>query len=197
MSDDFTSCALHEVRRSLAELIVWAGLHRKPETVSQAVARRVKAQMKMLETILRRLIMLIALTLTLAPVKPRAPKQAKEDDDQIVTKSHPPYSFGLSGQVQVYTLDGPAFPDGERQASGPVPTAGLLRRYAAFARILKNPDRYARRVARSLERLRAAGEPRPLCLTLDTRRLHPELGVMASGLPMMLAAAFSRWNDTG
>jgi len=196
MSDDFTSCALHEVRRSLAELIVWAGLHSKPETVSQAVARRVKAQMKTLETILRRLIMLIALSLTLAPMKPRGPKPAK-DDDQIVTKSHPPYSFGLSGQVQVYTLEGPAFPDGARCASGPVPTAALLRRYEAFARILRNPERYARSVARSLERLRAAGEPRPLCLTLDTRRLHPELGVMASGLPMMLAATFSRWNDTG
>lgn len=183
MSDDFTSCALHEIRRSRAELIVWAGLHRKPETVSQAIVRRVKAQMKMVEFILRRLSMLIALALTLAPVKPRAPKQAKEDDDQIVTKSNPPYSFGLSGQVQVCTLDGPAFPDDERPASGPVPTVGLQRRFAAFARILKNPDRYARRVAQSLEFLRAAGEPRPVCLAIDTRRLHPELCVMASARP--------------
>ena len=198
MSDAFISCALHEVRRGFAFLMVDTGLHLQPETLTEAVARRAKARLKELATILRRLIVLIALGLALAPLKPRARTAPEREGDGIVTKSQPPYSFGLGGQMQVYSLDGPDFPETASRASGPVPAAPLMRRIAALIRILRNPDRYATRVARLLERRRMAGEPRPLCAPMEaTWRLHPELGIVAAGLPHMLARAFDRWNDTG
>lgn len=196
MDDAFLSCALQEVRRGLAFAMVDTGLHPAPETLTQTVARRAKARLKELEVILRRLIMLMALALTLAPLKPRGHAQPTGEGEPVVTKAQPPYSLALSGQMQVYTLDGPDFPEGSN-ASGPVPTAPLLRRFEALARILRAPQRYAVRVARVLERRRKTGEPRPLCLPVPTHRLHAELGIVAAGLPQMLVRAFDRWNDTG
>jgi len=198
MDDAFITCALHEVRRGLAFAMVDANLDRRPETLTQAVARRVKARMKELEVILRRLIVLIALSLTLAPVKPRNASKPDGEGEPVLTKSSALYSIALTGQVDFYSLDGPGFPDAASHASGPVWTAPLLRRFAALARILRNPERYARRVARTLDRHRKAGEPRPACLPMTTTaRLHPELGLVAAGLPQLLVAAFDRWIGTG
>ena len=114
----------------------------------------------------------------------------------VLTKAQIPYSIALSGQTQVYTLDGPDFPEGSPGASGPVSVASLMRRFEALARILPNPETYAVRVARIMERQRRAGAPRPLCLPIATHRLKPELGAVAAGLPMLLADAFGRWNDS-
>ncbi|HPE49667.1 MAG TPA: hypothetical protein PLR76_14785 [Hyphomonas sp.] len=198
MDDDFISFALHEVRRGLAEAVVAAGLHLKPDTLAQAAARRVKARMKELEIILRRLIVLIALSLTLAPAKPRAPKPKDAEAEPVLTKSQPLWNFALAGETVVCSLDGPAFPGIAGHVSGPAPAAPLLRRFDALARILRAPERYARRVARVLERRRRAGEALPICQpSTGTHRLRPELGAIATGLPAMLAAAFQRWNDSG
>ena len=197
MTDDFFNCAFHEIRRGLAMLVVPANLDRTPETLTQAVARRVKTRLKELETILRRLIMLIALGLTLAPVKPRTRPPAETAEDPVFTKSQPLYSCALSGQVRVFSLEGTEFPEAAGHATGPVPAAPLLRRIAGLARILRAPDRYAVRLARTLERLRRAGATRPLCLSMPTHRLHPELGLLAAGLPYQLADAWDRWTGSG
>ena len=101
--------------------------------------------------ILRRLIMLMALSLTLDPAKPRTAKAAPTEEDPVLTKAQIPYSLALSGQTLVYMLEGP------------------------------HPSE---------------GAPRPFCPPMKTHRLKPELGAVAAGLPMLLAEAFGRWNDS-
>ncbi|HAE28307.1 MULTISPECIES: hypothetical protein [Hyphomonas] len=196
MNTDYISFALQQVRTSLAKATYDAGLTRSSETVPQSAARWWKARVKTLTVILRRLIMLMALNLTLDPPKPRVAKTAAPEEEPVLTKAQIPYSIALSGQTQVYTLDGPDFPEGSPGASGPVSVASLMRRFEALARILPNPETYAVRVARIMERQRRAGAPRPLCLPIATHRLKPELGAVAAGLPMLLADAFGRWNDS-
>ena len=196
MSTDYIPFALKQVRRSLAEATYDAGLTRPSETVPRSAARWWKARVKALVIILRRLIMLMALSLTLDPPKPRTAKAEAQEEEPVTTKAQIPYSLSLSGQVQAYTLEGPDFPGGAARASGPVSIASLMRRFEALARILRNPEKYAVRVARVMERQRRAGAPRPLCLPMQTHRLKPELGAIAAGLPMLLADAFTRWNDS-
>jgi len=196
MSTDYITFALQQVRVSLAEATYDAGLTRSSDAVPQSAARWWRARVKTLAIILRRLIMLMALGLTLDPPKPRNAKAALAEEEPVLTKAQIPYSIALSGQPQVFTLDGPDFPDGAPRASGPVPVASLMRRFEALARILRNPEKYAVRVARVMARQRRAGAPRPLCLLVPTHRLKPELGAVAAGLPMLIADAFGRWNDS-
>ncbi|MEZ5984647.1 MAG: hypothetical protein R3B94_01710 [Hyphomonas sp.] len=140
--------------------------------------------------------MLMALSLCLEAVKPRPQARSREDDEPIITKAQIPFSIALSGQTQVYTLEGPGFPEGGAGASGPVPAASLMRRFEALARILRNPEKYAVRLARVMERRRRAGAPRPICQAMPTHRLKPELGAIAAALPMLLADAFDQWNNS-
>ncbi|WP_375209186.1 hypothetical protein [Hyphomonas jannaschiana] len=196
MSTDFITFALQQVRVSLAEATYDAGLTRSSDTVPQSAARWWKARVKALVVILRRLIMLMALNLTLDPPKPRTAKATPTEEDPVLTKAQIPYSLALSGQTLVYMLEGPHTSEGAPVVSGPVPVATLMRRFEALARILRDPERYAVRVARVMERQRRAGEPRPFCPPMKTHRLKPELGAVAAGLPMLLAEAFGRWNDS-
>jgi len=196
MNTDFISFTLQQVRISLAEATVGAGLTRSNDIVPQSAARRFRAHVKLLAIILRRLIMLMALSLTLDPVKVRDRKPFVAEADPVVKKSQSPLSIALSGQTQFYALDDPSFPEGASRPSGPVPVAILLRRFEALARILRNPEKYALRVARVLERRRREGAPRPLCAAIPTFRLKPELGAAAAGLPMLLADAFYQWDNS-
>ena len=196
MSTDYILFTLQQIRISLAGATYDAGLTHEPETVPQSVARRLKAHMKELAVILRRLIMLMALSLCLEAVKPRPQARSREDDEPVMTKAQVPFSIALSGQTQVYSLDGPGFPEGGAGASGPVPAASLMRRFEALARILRNPEKYAVRLARVMERRRRAGAPRPICQAMPTHRLKPELGAIAAALPMLLVDAFDQWNNS-
>ena len=73
-----------------------------------------------------------------------------------------------------------------------------MHRYCTLLKHLQHPERLARRMARHLARLRAAGEIRPTCEPQPgLHRLSPELGALAACLPAMIAAALSDWYDTG
>jgi hypothetical protein len=196
MSTEFITFTLQQVRISLVEATYDAGLTRSPDTVPHSAARRFRAHVKQLVIILRHLIMLMTLSLTLDPVRARNRTESPEEDDPVIRKAQIPFSIALSGQTQLYALDDPGFPDGVSSASGPVPVASLMRRFEALGRILRHPEKYALRVARVMERRRRAGAPRPLCAPIPTHRLKPELGAAAAGLPMLLADACSRWNNS-
>jgi len=196
MSADFISFTLQQVRISLAEATCDAGLTRNNDTVPQSAARRFRAHVKLLAIILRRLIMLMALSLTPGPIKAQDRKVPAPEEDPVVTKSQSPFSIALSGQTQLFALDGPGFPEGASRPSGPVPVAIFMRRFEALARIFRNPEKYALRMARVLERRRRAGAARPLCAPIEAFRLKPEVGAAAAGLPMLLADAFNRRDNS-
>lgn len=198
MDDTFFTTALQQVRLGVAYAMIDARLDLKPETLTQTVARRLKARMKQLEIILRRLIVLLAFRLTLPPLAPRvAAKPAGAGEAPVDTKSAQLYNIALTGQTFANILHNRAFPADAGYSPGSTSAAPLMRRLLAFVRILDNPERYARRVARTLERQRASGRPRPYCMAMPTHRLHPELGLLAACLPAQIDAAFDRWTGSG
>ena len=80
---------------------------------------------------------------------------------------------------------------------GPVPAAPVLARISALHAVLENPGVYAKRLARSLERQRKRGEPRPAVLPMASAyRLRPELGMIATALPGLLGAALENWDNS-
>ena len=73
---DILKQGFEQVRLELAEIVGAANLHLKPDTLGRGLAARTRARLKALEVLLRRLILLLAATHSLAPVQPRAPPAA-------------------------------------------------------------------------------------------------------------------------
>ena len=112
-----------------------------------------------------------------------------------VTASFGPQSAPLRLAPARTWITGAAFSDTRQLADpGPVSAAPVLTRWAALHKLIKHPDRAARRLARTLERWRAAKEPPPQISPAGaTYRFGAELGLVASLLPQRLAAALSDW----
>ena len=74
--DDFISHALQQAEYALLNVRNLTDMVRAPLTLRRGVAQRARARLKLLEVIVRRLVLLLALSLRLAPVRPRAPGPA-------------------------------------------------------------------------------------------------------------------------
>jgi hypothetical protein len=68
---DFFSQAFYTIARAIAEAGVNVDLFKNPQTIAKSVNRRVRAELKRLAVLLRRLIFLEALQMDLAPLVPR------------------------------------------------------------------------------------------------------------------------------
>ena len=68
---DFFSQAFYTITRAIAGAGVNAGLFRMPETIAKSLNRQVRAELRRLAVLLRRLIFLKALQMELAPLKSR------------------------------------------------------------------------------------------------------------------------------
>ena len=64
----FLSQAFNTLARAIAKAGVNVGLYKTPETISKSLNRRVRAELKRLAVLLRRLIFLLALQMELAPL---------------------------------------------------------------------------------------------------------------------------------
>ena len=204
MSDDHGDIlkqGFEQVRLELAEIVGAANLHLKPDTLGRGLAARTRARLKALEVILRRLILLLAITLSLAPVKPRAAGIAAPLPEGVEDVTA---SFGVIAKRRTIPLFGPAgrappaAPEGKGiRPTGDVPAAGLLAHAAAFYRVLKDPEAMARRMARRLEQMKVRGEMRPVCLPQAGRhRMRAELGLLSGLLPDLIRTVLAPWPDT-
>jgi hypothetical protein len=79
-STDFFSQAFYTIARAIAEAGVNADLFKTPEMIAKSVRRRVRAELRRLAMLLRRLIFLVALQMELAPLKPRVGSNYYEPD---------------------------------------------------------------------------------------------------------------------
>ena len=68
---DFFSQAFYTIARAIAEAGVNVDLFKAPQTIAKSVNWRVRAELKRLTALLRRLIFLAALQMELAPLTPR------------------------------------------------------------------------------------------------------------------------------
>lgn len=186
----FIEQGLKAAQGAVLDVRAQAGLHLEPESVSRRVRARVLGRLKANETIVRRLIVLMAAALDL-PSLPQAnpdqtgaaasaPRPALADNVEDVTDT-----FGTSsGPVHRLNLTGRR-------------TAGLMDWQDAFARKGAAQAPAAKRLARHLAQMKARQEPRPVCPpSTGNFRLGAELGSLASALPGLVSRAVADWTDT-
>ncbi|WP_321489259.1 hypothetical protein [uncultured Hyphomonas sp.] len=188
----FLSQAFNTLARAIAEAGVNVDLYKSPETISKTVNRRVRAELKRLAVLLRRLIFLLALQMELAPLKARIgsnyyePKQEEADYRYVFTMvpapSRPCPHF-LKGPVTV-------------PVPGPVSAAPLIARWQAMLDTMKHHKRRAKRLARTLQRWQAAGEARPHVPPVpNVHRLPATVALVSGGLTVQLVEALKAWPE--
>ena len=79
---DILKRGLEHAGRAVLDASALANLHLGPKVIGRGVAQRISGRLRMLEPIVRRLILVLALNLTLAPAAPRAaPPDPKPEPD--------------------------------------------------------------------------------------------------------------------
>ena len=187
---DFFSQAFYTIARAIAEAGVNVDLFKTPETIATTVNRRVRAELKRLAVLLRRLILLIALQMELAPLPPRVGSNYYEPETpdaeyryvfSMVPAPSRPCPHFLKGPVTV-------------PMRGPVPAAPLIARWQAMLDTLKHHKRRAKCLARTIQRWQAAGEARPHVPPIPRRhRMPAALGIVSGGLTVQLIDALKTW----
>jgi hypothetical protein len=170
---DFFSHAFYTIARAIAEAGVNVDRFKTPETIAKSVSRQVRAELKRLAVLLRRLIFLEALQMDLTPLKPRMGSnyyEPKKEDAEyryvftMVPAPSRPCPNSLKRPVTV-------------PARGPVPAAPLI--------------------ARTIQRWQAAGEAKPhMPLIPNTHRLPAAIALISGGLTVQLLEALKRWPDS-
>ncbi|MEZ6002200.1 hypothetical protein [Hyphomonas sp.] len=189
----FLSQAFNTLARAIAEAGVNVDLYKTPETISKSLNRKVRAELKRLAVLLRRLIFLLALQMELAPLKPRVGSnyyEPKQEDAEyryifsMVPAPSRPCPHFMKGPV---TLPVP----------GPVPAAPLIARWQAMLDTMKHHKRRAKCLARTIQRWQAAGEARPHVPPIpNTHRMPAAVALVSGGLTVQLLEALKRWPDS-
>ena len=195
-SSAFVSHGIAHAQRALANLAAMTEAHLNPSTLKRTLAQRARAELAHLEIIIRRLLVLMALGLVLPPVTIRASSGHHSDTECVETKASGRFT-GLSPRLMGPDMDRAGLAT-TACACGPVPAAPILARLAALQELLAAPEAHAKRLARTLERQRKAGEAAPMALPMTrTHRMPPELGTIATALPELLRDAFKSWESSG
>ena len=211
---EFLSCGLERARGAVVSVVGMADLQTGARDLTHGLLARASGRLRQVEAIVRRLIFLMALSVQLGPTAPRKRGGAGEPglpaglpegtELAIFPRAYqhrlqllPPRTpFAVTGQgwgsfgaVSVQSED--------RSRAKPDPRR-LIARIVAVQRVLAAPEAHARRLARSLKRLQAKGEPQPMIGPVESAfRLSPELGAIASLLPGMIRAGLESWESSG
>jgi|TARA_B100000378_G_scaffold44429_2_gene33297 hypothetical protein len=210
-TSSFVTAGFRALRDEMADLDFRAGLSRKEVKLSRRLYTHVRARLKWVETLARRLLVLMAAAAglpkhTRMPVIPEGAQPLSGTAPDPAGAAHPrsgARGFALMPSMGAFRpLDPSVFaPDGGERAGRarrPLAIAPLVHRWRTLCDLLEHPEAAVRRMARLLARLRADGAPRPLCLVeVPARRLPAELGLLAISLPGAIAKALSAWYDTG
>ena len=192
----FVTHGIAHAQRALAGVAALTNAHLNPSTLKRTLAQRARAELARLEIIIRRLLTLMALGLVLPPVPVRAVSVHPSCTGRVETKASTGIT-GLSPRLMGPDMDRAGLATAARSC-GPVQAAPILARLAALQELLAAPEAHARRLARTLERQRKAGEAAPMALPMTrTHRLPPELGAIATALPELLRDAFKSWESSG
>ena len=202
----FISHALRCISEAVVDILGKTELHVRPTGLSQRLARRTRAQLKALEQMLRRVIMLIAIAMSehikptplarprirlldsirLTPLRaPKAPRPPPQGQPML------PAPRCTTGDVDFLSL-----PKGKSRK--PVNLRKLIKRIQTLQAVLENPEPMARRLATHYARLRRLHTKLPtLPPDIPLRRANAELSLVAGALPMELRRAARAWNDSG
>ncbi|HIG21062.1 hypothetical protein [Henriciella sp.] len=211
------AAGLRALREEMADLDFIAGLSSGDGGLGRRLYAQLRARLILIETLLRRLLVLMAASIEVSvkmPVIPEAAKPLSGTSANQIAPSQPPSApshpkhprkrgFPYLPRLRERTPPGSdLFALLSAEHSGPRPAfrskTPLAHRYCTIMGVLRRPERAARRMAFTLARLRAAGAPRPLCLTpLNLKRASEEISLIAATLPERVARALVGWYDTG
>ena len=189
---DFLKHSHRTIARAVAETGVNADLLQFPEMIRKSVKRRVSAELKRLGVLLRRLIFLMALQVELAPLVPRPASNYFEKAEGEPEPRRPFFSVLPAPASEAPDfLRGPAIMVPMR---GPVPAGPLIDRWIAMLETIKFAGRRANRLARTIQRWKAAGETRPYIAPIPkTYAMHRAVALVSGGLTVQLTRALSDW----
>lgn len=197
MNEDrqFIDLGLQTARDALSDASGLANLHLRPSTIRIGVARRFRQSLRIIESTIRRLIILLAASLKLEPLSPaRAGERSSKSGRSrpglmLMPVDWKPRKRPDFEAIERLTSTGP---------SGPVDTAPLLDRMQMLFDLIKNPYPVARRLARRIEKLKALRLRAPTYVAPQgLHRFGAEFGLIASALPELLSEEFRDWYDTG
>lgn len=215
-TSSFVAAGLRALHEEMADLGFMAGLSSGDGGLGRRLYAQLRARLILIEILLRRLLVLMAASIEVSvktraphphPVIPEAAQPLSGTSSNETAPSHPKNprkrGFPLLPRLRERTPPGSdLFALLSAEHSGPRPAfrskTPLVHRYCTIMGVLRHPERAARRMAFTLARLRAAGAPRPLCLTpLNLKRASEEISLIAATLPERVARALVGWYDTG
>lgn len=195
----FVETGLAAAGRALQAAGDRAGLHLAPDTLTRPVARRLRSSLRVIETLVRRLLVLIAASLELEdrnrsarPVRDRQTSAPVPGRRACVFELMPPATFD---PATFERMDATAAHAPHQNYTG---IRLLLDRFHTLRAVIEDPARAARRMARLLAREKEAGALKPICLPQERlHRFDPEFGLIAAALPGLVAEVLPVWYDTG
>ncbi len=195
----FVETGLATAGRALQAAGDRAGLHLAPDTLTRTAARRLRSSLRAIETLVRRLLVLIAASLELEDRKgPASPARDSQSPARLPGR-----------RARVFELMPPATFDPEafqRMAATPAQAQHrnytgirlLLDRFHTLRAVIEDPARAARRMARLLAREKEAGALKPICMPQERLyRFDAEFGLIAAALPGLVSEVLPAWYDTG
>jgi hypothetical protein len=195
----FIDKGLKAAEAEVADAVAMANLHLKPDTITKSLRQRCMARYRQVAVIVRRLIFLLALSIQLAPARPRAQRQAASQPGvEDVTASFGPQlgAFKLAPAKITPRPESFAAAAGKKPA-GPVTAGPLIVRICLLLKVIREPDAHARRLAFTLRRWRTRGESKPFIgPSAGQHKLRAELGLVAGLLPKLLGTAMEDWTNT-
>ena len=203
---DFISHALRCIGNAVSDILGRTELHVRSTGLSQRLARRTRAQLKALEQMLRRVIMLIAIAMSekITPASLARPRIRLLDSIRLVPlraaqapmPSRPRDPMLPAPRCTMGDVDFSALPKGKPRK--PVNIRKLIKRIQTLQAVLENPEPMTRRLAIHYARLRRIHTKLPTPPPeIPLRRASAELSLVAGALPLELRRAAQVWNDSG
>ncbi|MEM7661416.1 MAG: hypothetical protein AAF292_04135 [Pseudomonadota bacterium] len=198
--------AIEQIGLAVTSLIGWTGVHLSQHIPSKWRLRKAGTRLKALETLVRRLILFMALQLDLEPAKPcpASTKSANASEPETpdgVELVEFPRGRSASLSLVPQLVDFSERPDLSHLPRNTTPTQIAARRFSrriiALQKVLDAPEAHAKRLARHLSKLRKSGEPKPLLIpTAVPAGLSPEIGLLHGGLAHQLRDALKAWDGS-
>ncbi|MEM9669789.1 MAG: hypothetical protein AAF950_12765 [Pseudomonadota bacterium] len=205
-----STLAISEIDKAITGLIGWTNIHLFIERVTKTRLRRASAQLRALETLLRRLIMYLALQIELEPKTDSPPtgKAGVPDMEHVPTETPEGIEIAHFPRVRTphlsltpgYENARPA-PDFSQFSRRVTPTRILAKRFAqriiAIRKVIDAPEAHTKRLAHRLRTMRAAREPAPILLPqIVLRGMSTELSVIHGALKVELRTALKAWDSS-
>ncbi|MEM8636576.1 MAG: hypothetical protein AAGF33_16535 [Pseudomonadota bacterium] len=205
--DPLLPLAIEQIGLVVFSLIGWTGIHLSLRRPVKWKLRRAGTKLKVLEGLVRKLIIVLALELDLAPVRPRSkppadepPEDPAQTPDGIEIIEFPrvrqprlpllPPVMDFSEVIDLSQLP-------HRTTPVHIMARRFSRRIVALQRVLDAPEVHAKRLARSLHRIRKAGEPKPFLVTSSfPNGFRPELSLLHVVLTERLRAQLHLWDSS-